>query len=97
MKTLLLLLLVALCGIAWRSPDIMDALGRARPQPQAVQLVVPPGGQAAGQKAMSLHEYAELARTDPDAYRKLLDSMRAPEERSEADKLMNFLARGKHE
>lgn len=95
MKRLLLLLLVALCGIAWRSADIMEGLGLARAQaPAPAATLVPLSG---GARPMSLHEYAELAKTDPEAYRKLIDSMRAPQERSEVDKLMNFFARGKYE
>lgn len=91
MKTLLLLLLVALCGIAWRTPQIMEMLNMSAREPQTVQAPAP------AHQAMGLKEYAELARTDPDAYRKLLESAQAPQERSEVDKLMNFLARGKYE
>ena len=93
MKRLLLLLLIALCGIAWRSADVMEALGLAQAQAPAATLVPLSGGA----RPMSLHEYAELAKSDPEAYRKLIDSMRAPQERSEVDKLMNFFARGKYE
>ena len=46
---------------------------------------------------MSLTEYAELARTDPDAYRKLIASHQQEPERSEVDKLMNFFTRLKYE
>lgn len=95
MKTLLLLLLVALCGIAWRTPGILGALGAAPPDaPVAAPQATAPDP---AHKPMSLHEYAELAKKDPEAYRKFMDSLQQPAERSEVDKLMNFFARGKYE
>lgn len=95
MKTLLLLSLVGLCGIAWRSPEIVNALSRAGSKAEVPAVQTVPVN--APHQPTSLHQYAELARTDPNAYRKLLESMQSPAERSEVDKLMNFLARGKYE
>ena len=46
---------------------------------------------------MSLTDFAELAKTDPDAYRKLLASHQQEPERREVDKLMNFFTRLKYE
>jgi hypothetical protein len=100
MKKLLLLLLIAICGIGYRSETIMQAIGMAKTAPAAHPISVeslmasadkqPPAG-------MSLLEYAELAKTDPDAYRKLFQSHEKQAERSEIDKLMNFLTRLKYE
>ena len=99
MKKLLLILLFSICAIGWRSESIMAMIGLAKPvvSPQSVaieSLVVPANAQAAG---MSLKDYAELAKTDPDAYRKLLASHQQEPERREVDKLMNFFTRLKYE
>ena len=98
-KKLLLILLFSICAIGWRSESVMQMIGLAgpvvSPQPVAVPShTVPGNAQPAG---MSLTQYAELARTDPDAYRKLLVSHQQQPERSEVDKLMNFFTRLKYE
>ena len=98
-KKLLLVFLFSLCVIGWRSESMMAMIGLAKPvvSPQSVaieSLIVPADKRPAG---MSLTEYAELARTDPDAYRKLLASHQQEPERSEVDKLMNFFTRLKYE
>jgi len=99
MKKLLLLLLIAICGIGYRSASFMEAIGMAKPavaQPVSIESLMasadkkPPAG-------MSLTEYAELAKKDPDAYRKLFASHQQEPERSEVDKLMNFFTRLKYE
>lgn len=46
---------------------------------------------------ISLTEYAELSKTDPDAYYKLLQSYQQEEDRTEVDKLLNFFAHFKYE
>jgi hypothetical protein len=100
MKRLLILLLIAICGIGYRSATIMEAIGLAKPAVAAEPASVDALMASAGQKApagMSLTEYAELARKDPDAYRKLFASHQQDQERSELDKLMNFLTRLKYE
>lgn len=95
MKKLLLLLLVSLCAVAWRSEEIMRGLGMARTTAAPSTPSVQAG--PSGHKAMTMAEFAELSKTDPQAYRKLINSLQVPEERSEVDKLMNFLAHGKYE
>ena len=99
MKKLLLVFLFSICVIGWRSESVMQMIGLAgsvaSPQPVAIQSqTVPENAQPAG---MSLTQYAELAKTDPDAYRKLLASHQQQPERSEVDKLMNFFTRLKYE
>ena len=98
MKKLLLIFLFSIGVIAWRSESVMQMIGLAgsvvSPQPVAVQSLTAGGAQPGG---MSLTEYAELARTDPDAYRKLMASHQREPERSEIDKLMNFFTRLKYE
>jgi hypothetical protein len=100
MKRLLILLLIAICGIGYRSATIMDTIGLAKPaaasEPASLAALIASGGQKAP-AGMSLTEYAELARKDPEAYRKLFASHQQDQERSEVDKLMNFFARLKYE
>lgn len=113
MKTLLIMLLVSLCVIGWRSPDILQAISMAGVAQDpatlatgdfaATQLkkvnVDTPIVQAAanGKKPMSVAEFTELTKKDPHAYQKFIGSLRIEEERSEVDKLLNFFARGKYE
>jgi hypothetical protein len=94
-KKLLVVFLFSICAIGWRSESIMSMIGMAKPAARSVQsLTVAESQSSAG---MSLTEYAELARTDLDAYRKLLASHQQEPERSEIDKLMNFFTRLKYE
>lgn len=98
-KKLLLILLFSICAIGWRSESIVAMVGLEKPvvssRSVAIEsLIVPAGKPSAG---MSLTEYAELARTDPDAYRKLFASHQQEPERREVDKLMNFFTRLKYE
>jgi hypothetical protein len=98
-KKLLLIFLFSICILGWRSESIMQMIGMAKPisspQPVSLQsLTVPANGKPSG---MSLTDYAELARKDPDAYRKLIQSHQQQAERSEVDKLMNFFTRLKYE
>lgn len=100
MKKMLVLLLFAICTIGYRSETIMQMLGMVRtvsmPQPYSIRsLTIPADKKPRG--GMSLTEYAELAKTDPDAYRKLFQSNQQDEERSELDKMMNFFTRLKYE
>lgn len=95
MKALLVMLLVGICGLGLRSPEIMQAIGlagTAQDPSISVASMTPP------QTPMTAQEFAELSKTDPHAYAKFINSYQvtAPE-RSEVDKLMNFLARGKFE
>jgi len=99
-KTLLVILIVSICVIAWRSPDIMQAIGMAsaRQDPATISVEDLTARQAAAeQKPMTAVEFAELSKTDPNAYQKYLNSFQVQEERSELDKLFNFLSRGKYE
>jgi hypothetical protein len=100
MKKMLLLLLFAICTIGYRSESIMQMLGLGNTvsasDPYSIRsLTIPADKKPRG--GMSLTEYAELAKTDPDAYRKLFQSNQQKEERSELDKLMNYFTRLKHE
>lgn len=107
------MLLVSLCVIGWRSPDILQAIGMAGAlqdpsalatgdstarQPEKVNLdTLIVQASAQGKQPMSATEFADLAQKDPQAYQKFIGSLRIKEERSEVDKLLNFFARGKYE
>jgi len=97
---LILILLLAICTIGWRNESIMKMLGMVNtvtaPQSYSIQSLTVPANKKPV-SGMSLTEYAELAKTDPDAYRKLFQSHQQGAGHSETDKLMNFLARFKYE
>ncbi|HJV87493.1 MAG TPA: hypothetical protein VJ698_18635 [Noviherbaspirillum sp.] len=97
MKKLLVMMIVALCAIAWRSPDIMHAIsvGGFVADSNALALKAA-SAPASRSKPMSADEFATLSRTDPQAYQKFINSFQ-DQDRSEVDKLMNLLARGKYE
>lgn len=113
MKTLLIMLLVSLCVLGWRSPDILQAIGMAdalqdpstlatgdatAKQPEMANLdTLIAQAPAQGRQPMSAAEFADLAQKDPQAYQKFIGSLRSKDERSEVDKLLNFFARGKYE
>ena len=101
MKRLLLMFLVSLCALAWRSPDLLAALGLAATarSSQASEVSVADltkDGTGQAQPVMSIDEFARLSKTDPDAARKFLAS-HTVQERGAADKLMNLFAHGKYE
>jgi hypothetical protein len=100
MKKLLLMLIVSICAIAWRSEDILTALGMVKtasaPQSYSTQSLDDKNNKKTP-TGISLTEYAELTKTDPEAYRKLFQSNQQTEQRSEVDKLMNFFAHLKYE
>ncbi|CAN5133260.1 hypothetical protein BH11PSE11_BH11PSE11_34450 [soil metagenome] len=100
MKKLLLLLLFAICAGGWQSGAIVDLLGLNKPPPKtrsfSIESLTVPADKNRP-RGMSLTEYAELAKTDPDAYRKLFQSHEQAQERTEVDKLMNFFTRLKYE
>jgi hypothetical protein len=100
MKSMLLLLTLFLCAVAWRSEDVMQGLAAAGmlPGPAATQLPASPAQlqAAVAQKVMSVEELATLSKSDPKAYQKFMKS-RTAQDPTEADKLMNFFARGKYE
>ena len=101
MKKLLIMLVLSICAVAWRSEDMLKAIGvmstasAAQTSPATVSAMTAVRA-GAGQGAMSVDEFARLGKTDPRAYQKFLNS-RTVNERTEADKLINFLSRGKYE
>lgn len=100
MKTMLLMLLVSLSALAWRSPDIMQAIGAAGHAQDPATLKIggaAPSSTASAQRPMSAEEFVQLSKTDPQAYQKYINSFKAETQRSEVDKLMNLLAHGKYE
>jgi hypothetical protein len=100
MKSLLIVLLISICAIAYRYEDVIGPLVGMNTTQRVQQVSVNDlldRDTNGGQQGMSIHEFANLAKTDPDAYRKFLQSHQQPEERNEVDKLMNLLARGKYE
>lgn len=99
MKTMLIGFVAVVAVLAWRGEELANMLSSAITSKPAdpvsvTSLMQPP---ANGQRAMTLEEFAELSKTDPAAYQKLLASHQPETERSAVDKLMNFLARGKYE
>lgn len=101
MKALLVMLLIGICAIGIRSPEIMQVIGMASSAQDpsiSVSSMTDPHQQQSQQKPMTAEEFAALSKTDPNAYQKFINSFQttAPD-RSEVDKLMNFLARGKFE
>jgi len=99
MKTLLLVLIIAICAIGWRSPDILQAIGAASAKQDPAIIAVEDfraKDAPSGQKAMTTAEFAELSNTDPHAYQRFINSLQV-QERTEVDKLLNFLAHGKYE
>lgn len=98
MKKLLIVSIIAICAIALRMPEVATALGIASSQEPASAPVLHTRAVQAQQKPMTAEEFAKLAQTDPHVYQKYLNSHPVqPVERSEIDKLMNWLARGKYE
>jgi len=100
-KKLLVMLILSICAVAWRSNDILNALGLASSAAATQRTSVTASAMSASQSdaasnAMSVEQLAELSKTDPNAYRKFIAS-RTVSERTEADKLMNFFTRGKYE
>lgn len=99
MKILLLMLIVGLCGLGLRSPELMEAIGMAgaAQDPEKVTAAkLVEATPAAVQKPMTAGEFAELSKRDPNAYQKYLNSHQV-QERTEVDKLLNFFTRGQYE
>lgn len=97
MKILLIMFIVGICALGLRSPEVMQAIGVAgsAQDPARVTAATMADAQAA-RRPMSANEFAERSKTDPDAYRKYLDSHQV-QERTEVDKLLNFFTRGEYE
>ncbi|WP_420474657.1 hypothetical protein [Noviherbaspirillum sp. ST9] len=96
MKSLLVMLLIGICAVGVRTPEIMQAIGMAGAAQDPVKSVSAMTARPA-QKPMTATEFAELSKTDPNAYQKFINSHQQQPERGEVDKLMNFLAKGKFE
>ena len=101
MKTMLLMLIVGICALAWRTPEVMQVVGLANKAQDPARITTSAlraESTAVQHKPMSPQEFAERSKTDPYAYQKFINSLQVPDqERSSVDKLMNFLARGKYE
>lgn len=97
MKILLLLFVIGICALGLRTPEVMQAVGvaGAAQDPAKVTAATMSETQTA-QRPMSANEFAERSKSDPDAYRKYLDSHQV-QERTEIDKLLNFFTRGEYE
>ncbi|MFH0934295.1 MAG: hypothetical protein V1879_03760 [Pseudomonadota bacterium] len=106
MKKILILLLFSISALGWYSEPVLQKLGVLKPAPESRN--IPP--QRAGfimpdpepvakeqQTCMSLEEYAAQAKTNPEAYYKMLFCGEQAGERTEFDKLMNFFTRLKYE
>lgn len=100
MKNLLLLVLVGICPVGWRVDDIVNTFGFVKSATANAHRPVPPllrKSSTSPARPMSIQELEKLSHSDPNAYRKFLASYQVEEERSSADKLMSFFARGKFE
>ncbi|HQR02744.1 MAG: hypothetical protein JSR19_13655 [Proteobacteria bacterium] len=101
MKKLLILAILGLLGLAWRSEGIVQMLqvGHQQSSSNTTQITVaslmPSGQSLPQQNLLSLEELAKLSVKDPQAYHAYLRSVST--ERTEVDKLMNFLAHGRYE
>lgn len=99
MKTLLVMFIVGICALGMRSPEIMQAIGLAASAQDPAELKLASltaETPAAQQERMTADQFAELSKTDPNAYQKFVNGHQV-RERSEVDKLLNFFARGKYE
>lgn len=98
MKTLLLLFIVGICAIGLRSPEIMQAIGVAgsAQDPGVVAAAKLPDISVTKHRPMSVDQFVELSKIDPNAYQKYLNSHQM-QGRTEVDRLMNFFTRGKYE
>ena len=101
MKTLLVMVILGVCVVAWRSGDIFGLLERTHSKPAtekvSIESLTAPQQEKTEHRAMSSAEFIELSKTDPNAYHKFIASHQQPTEPGEIDKLMNFLAHGKYE
>ncbi|MGH8806924.1 MAG: hypothetical protein ACREX0_03465 [Noviherbaspirillum sp.] len=99
MKTLVVMLVAAVCAIGWHSPEILHAIGIAESaqDPATISIESLASTSAVGgHRPMPVDEFARLSKSDPQAYRKFIGSYQS-QERTEVDKLLNFFARGAYE
>lgn len=94
MKLFLVMILIGICAIGLRNPEILQTLGVAG---AAQDSAISTSTMTARPTPMTALELAELSKTDPNAYQKFIDSHRQAPERAEVDKLVNFMAKGKFE
>lgn len=100
MKILIIAFMVAVGLLAWRSDDMAALFEGTLAKKPATDLTAKDllAEAKPGKPGMTVEQFAELSKTDPQAYQKLLAShQQQPEERRAIDKLMNLLARGKYE
>lgn len=100
MKTLFIVFAVAIGLLAWRADDLAFLLEGTLAKKPASELAAQDLliEEKPGASGMTIEQFAELSKTDPEAYQKLLASRQQPVEgRSAVDKLMNLLANGKYE
>jgi len=102
MKTLLTVTLVSICAVGLYSKEITGALGLAGDAQSARPITLDDLVHATSKHddkhhAMTAEELIEMAKKDPNAYQKFLQSHEEPEDRNEVDKLMNWFAHGKYE
>jgi hypothetical protein len=106
MKKLFVLLLIAICVIAWFNEPIMNKLGMVKTATAKQSYSLPksnfilPDPVPEDKKppvCISLAEYTEQAKTNPNAYNLLLQCGQQEEDRTEIDKLMNFFSHLKYE
>jgi hypothetical protein len=106
LKILLLLLLVAICAIGWFSKPILQKLDivNVAAVPESYTLpksnfIIPDPVPAETKKAgcITLAEYLQQANSNPKSYYQLFDCGQSAEDRTEADKLINFLQHLKYE
>ena len=106
MKKLLLPLLFAICAIGWFNEPIIKKLGIVKTASATQSYSLPKSNfilpdQVSEDKklsaCMSLAEYTEQAKTNPNAYYGLFQCGQSEEDRTKFDKLMNFFAHLKYE
>lgn len=95
-----LLLLIAICAIGWFGWPIMKNMGMATTASVPQSNFILPDPEPPENKptpCMTLTEFTEQVKTDPNAYNKLLLCPQQDQERPPFDKLMNLFAHGKYE
>lgn len=107
LKKLFLPLLIIICAIGWFSEPIMNKLGVVKVEsiPESYSLpksnfILPdqvPTDNKKPAPCVTLAEYVQQANSNPNAYYKLFNCDQSVEQRTELDKLINFLQYLKYE
>jgi hypothetical protein len=95
----IILLLLAICCIGWYSGPILKKLGIVKTASVPQSNFILPDPEPPENKptaCMTLAEYTEQVKTDPNAYNKLL-LCDPQQERTKFDKLMNLFSHAKYE